>query len=149
VQLAAGGAERGLIAGLHGLAAAALWGWAIGWLRPVGAWPQQALWGALITVLAAGLGWWVARAVLPTAPRWLAWTGQAWQLTCGQASPLGLLALHAQIDLGHWLLMRYEAPQGATGWLVASVRADPSGWHLLRVALPGGPQPMSRGRPCR
>jgi hypothetical protein len=137
VALGPGGAERMLIALLHGFAGAALGRWAFGHAaQQVGGLGDLALW---LVLAGAGLGMaalgvLLARQALPPIPAWLGWDGAAWRLRAGGSLPLDRLVV--SLDLGHWVLLRaFPADGSPARWHVASSRFAGAGWHAFRVAL--------------
>jgi len=109
-----GGAWRALVIVLHGLAAAAVLAWLVG-----PAW-------ALLSLPAVLLLLRVRRPAGPAAPV-LAWDGQAWLLDGVPGHPTLVL------DLGMWLLLRFDAEGGSRLWLPVSPAAG--GWSAWRAAL--------------
>jgi hypothetical protein len=49
-------------------------------------------------------------------------------------------SLEAKLDLGSWMLLRFDATSGRACWLTARRQAAGSAWHALRATLyaPGG-----------
>ena len=131
-----GGAWRGGLALLHGLAAASLAAWLV----------HPAL--ALLGLPVAALAW---RRAAPSEPPRLAWDGQAWQLH-GRAGRVRIA-----LDLGGWMLLHFRADQNAgaavpaaasgaarDAWLPLSPAAG--AWAPMRAALyaaaaPAGERP--------
>lgn len=148
--LASGRIERMLIALLYGMAGVVLALWASGHAH---AWSGAALpvppWlvAAFSAPVAALLGAWLARRVLPAEPARLVWDGTAWQLCAAGTRPLRRLVV--AIDLGSWVLLKaYPADGGAAVWRVAGAPSAGAHWHALRVALQahaGAPQPPAGG----
>lgn len=62
-------------------------------------------------------------------PQKLQWNGNGWQLE-EQA-----VALRLMLDLGRFVLLRMQQPQGAVRWLGVSRGEAGPAWHALRVAL--------------
>jgi hypothetical protein len=116
-----------------GAAAANLTGWALMRAQqPV--WPGLAL-GLVVTLGAAWAAW---RAQSPSD---LNWDGSRWQYADGEGGAVVML------DLGDWLLLRFEPAQGRRRWIAASRRSAQGPWAALRAALyssrpadPLGPQ---------
>ena len=133
--------ERVLIAGLYGLAAAAVMVWALahaGVHLPL----QVGLGAAAAALAAAALGWRLARGALPGGASSLDWNGQCWCLieplasSSHQASsPAPLRAVVVALDLGGWQLLRLQTD--ADRWRWQAVRAACVGpdWHGLQLAL--------------
>lgn len=133
VALDAGGRERMLIILLHAGAGSALALWA-------GAHAELGFSIATLTgIFFAGaamavLGAHLARRALPADAGRLRWDGQGWCWLGPTEVPLA--RLDVSIDLGVWALLRLHPAAGEGPlWRVASVRASPSAWHGLRVAL--------------
>ena len=84
-----------------------------------------------------GLGWWLARRLMPTASGALRWDGQQWSLlpSVGQAEPVQSLAV--QLDLGPWLLLRLRLADSSRRslWRVLNQKGAGTSWHGIRVAL--------------
>ncbi len=110
-----GGAWRWAVAGLHGLAAAALLAW-----RPT---PWTAL-AALLLILLALRIW----RQTPVAQR-LAWDGQAWQLDGRPVRPT------VTLDLGGWMLLQLRGAGFVSSWLPLSPARAGGDWPALRAAL--------------
>lgn len=120
---------------LAALAAAAAAAWAAG---HAGASPAFLIAAAAVAAGgAAALAWWRGA----VAPRVLRWDGAAWRL--GEQEGRVAVAL----DLGGWLLMRFQAPGARAHWLPLGAAEAGAAWHPLRCALhaapaaPGGPSP--------
>ena len=132
--VSAGRAERCLSAALYALAAASA---AIGIGSALELEP-----GWLPTLLAAAVAA-CCGAASWRAPRGrLRWDGRGWLLVgvAGEAQPLARLQL--QLDLGRWVLLRWQGT-GRARPVWASLRAaDAADWHGLRVAL------AAHGRPA-
>jgi hypothetical protein len=89
---------------------------------------------AIVGLLAAGLGLWLARQALPAAAGRLAWTGHQWVLH--QQVDQALHQVQVTVDLGAWLLLRLQpAANGRPLWRIARQRSAGPAWHALRVAL--------------
>lgn len=114
------GAWRAAVAALHGLAAAAMLAWLAGpaWV-PLGA---AALW----------LAWRHA----PVSAPLLAWDGQGWWLDGAPGRP------RIALDLGVWMLLRFDADAdaGRRHWLPVSTAAGH--WTAWRAALVASAEAM-------
>jgi hypothetical protein len=85
-------------------------------------WPAVAAAGAAAAVLA----WW--RTGSESRP--LRWDGRQWQLD-GVSGAVAVM-----IDLGAWMLLRFEGTAGApAAWLALSRAEGAADWHGLRTAL--------------
>ncbi|MEO7851319.1 MAG: hypothetical protein ABIR94_03560 [Rubrivivax sp.] len=99
--------------------------------------------------MAAVLAWLVvSRSALPAA-HGLRWNGSAWCLS-SQAMGESHGAARLMIDLGSWLLVRFEwreaqpARRLRVHWLSMSRHDNPASWHGLRVALHASPTRTDR-----
>jgi hypothetical protein len=125
--------------------------------------PTLALLVALGTAIAAaGLGWrWLRPPVVE-----LGWDGAAWRLSPAGAgarrpaaadaagepghdaidAPSGTLTV--AIDLGRWMLLRWQPEDGRPRWIAAAAGEVGPAWHALRVAAfgtAGAPGPGHEG----
>ena len=96
---------------------------------------QVAIGGVSLLLVAGGAG------LLRISPFCLRWDGQAWQL--GPAAPAGdepcRGSLAVALDLGAWMLLRFE-PEGGSNrrrvrWLPVQRRGLEAHWHALRCAV--------------
>jgi hypothetical protein len=155
-RLSRGGVERGLVVLAYAGTAGVLAFWAQAHWAPGAAMPVVSSVTAASALAAAVLGAWAARHWLPGRWMVLCWTGQAWQLRCADGplveDALVLEQLDLAIDTGGWLLLRWHASAGVSGWAVATARAaGVAAWHGLRVALAahagaGGVSAVAAGR---
>ncbi len=123
------GMWRAAVGLLAGIALTAIIAWVASHERPIGApvWAGAAS-GVLIVALAAA-------AVARQRPVELRWDGQNWQLGIGAADPL-MGALGVALDLGHWMLLRFQpASAWAPVWLPVQRRGLEASWHALRCAV--------------
>lgn len=127
-----GGAWRILRIGLVALTAATLTLWALAWTGWAGA--PAALGAALLAVVAAGVGWWRGR----QAPAHLCWDQQRWTLRVEPQADAVPGQVTVAIDLGHWLLLRFNPGTGAAVWLPLSARRLAASHGPLRAALYAG-----------
>jgi hypothetical protein len=81
---------------------------------------------ALLAALAAGAFAWVRAAVPPAQ---LVWDGAAWRLD-GEPGRLAVA-----LDLGGWLLLRFDAEAGGRRWLPVGAAEAGAAWHALRCAV--------------
>ena len=85
----------------------------------------------------------------------LAWDGQAWHLGAPACAPDARVRgrVSVQIDLGHWMLLRYRPDRGgshSTVWLPVQRSDLASAWHALRCAVYAPDRPLdSAGSPGR
>jgi hypothetical protein len=95
---------------------------------------------------AAGAGWiWLVASLIRVPAVSLRWDGSSWHLGAsgetGSASPPGELTV--AIDLGAWMLLRFEpalAPSSQRArpvWIPAQRRGVEAQWHGLRCAVYG------------
>jgi hypothetical protein len=133
---------------LGALAAASLVHWVAGWLEA----PES--WDLMACGVAALLAWLVAaRCALPTT-HGLRWNGSVWSIRSqGTGEAEGAAGL--MIDLGSWLLVRFErldalpdrhpharlSLRQRVQWLSLSRHDNPASWHGLRVALHSSASP--------
>ena len=105
-----------------GLAGANLMAWAL--LRWEAGWVAIA---PLVGLIAAGVAMRWARRTQGEGD--LSWDGAQWQWhgTAGQ--------VQAALDLGHWMLLRFDCGDGSRHWLAASRRATAGPWPALRAAV--------------
>jgi hypothetical protein len=132
------GAWRWLQAACHALAAAGLTAWIGGWSESPHGWTALA---AAAVGLAAAIG---ADRLSPPRRVPLAWDGTVWRVG-GDAARLGTLA--PVLDLGGWMLLRFEPEAGEGGrlWLPVSARDVPA-WPALRLAVHAGAAPRTGAR---
>ena len=142
------GAWHGALAVLTAMALTALSAWAVFRSTPLGptTWCALALAGG--TCLAAALA---GRG----RPSRLAWDGQDWRAGPGSAPvetlPAGRMTVC--MDLGHWLMLRFEPLDAAAGrrlWLPVQPGGLAAGqWHALRCAVysPAHPLPVAGDDP--
>ncbi len=118
-----------MVAALGGLAA-----WAFAGERP----SDLALLGVAagsLPVLASAAG------LLRCFPFTLRWDGQTWRLNDGlvadEQAPAG--DLFVAIDLGAWMLLKFDRPPGRFGrqatWLPVQCRGLEAQWHAFRCAV--------------
>ena len=128
---------RAAVLTLYLLGAASSVGWLASREWPVGWGVIGASLVASVLLAAATLALW------RTAPADLRWDGVCWHLARpgGEALP-GMLTI--AIDLGPWMLLRFEPANAAgrtsTVWLPAQRRGIEPQWHALRCAV-HSPQP--------
>jgi hypothetical protein len=106
-----------------GLAGANLTAWAM--LR----WEMRPVLAAALAVglLAAAVAMcWAQRA---QAEGDLSWDGAQWQWHSAAGQ------VQVALDLGHWLLLRFDTNDGSRRWLAASRGATAGPWPALRAAL--------------
>lgn len=130
--LSGGQTERRLVLALHLVTALVL----VVWLsqRFDLPWPVP---GVAVSVGMSGLGWWLARRLMPDASGALRWDGQQWALLPTTAQPVPVQWLTVQLDLGPWLLLRLrlaDSPHRSV-WRALNQESAGSSWHGLRVAL--------------
>lgn len=127
---------------MHGLAAAVAAQWLAARFEWSSAW-QIGCMGLAVAAVATVLGCFRCPASSP--PRELAWTGDCWTL---DGRP-GAVAL--RMDLGPWLLLRYQGQAGARDivWLPVNLSASRRTAAMLRAALlaqAGLPSAFDAGR---
>jgi hypothetical protein len=126
------------------------------WCRSGGAWwrLQQLICASSVGVAAtwvaahlgleaaAALGWGVGlgAALLAGrepagAPQQLAWDGGRWSLQVGNGGPPQPGRALPMLDLGEWMLVRFDHADRGRRWLALSRRDAPAGWPALRAAL--------------
>jgi hypothetical protein len=133
--LGSGRRERVVVALLYALAGAAL----VAWLAPrAGA--QVPAWAVIgVAATAALVGW----CLLSPMQGRLAWDGAGWshlQAPGSMRRPMD--AVHLQIDVGPWLLLRVQRPgHRASGWCGLSAADVGAAWHGARLALYYRPRP--------
>jgi hypothetical protein len=122
---------RAGVALLCALAAGALAAW-LGRLMPL---PVHAAWlaAAVAAALGAGFGWRRTRC----QPRALQWDTRQWWLRDAVDASARSGSLQVMIDLGGWMLLRFEAEHGAPRWqwLAVSHHQHGPAWHALRTAV--------------
>ena len=81
----------------------------------------------VVGLLVAGLTAWRLHRTHTTAD--LNWNGAEWQWkgSSGQA--------HVALDLGKWMLLRFDPVHGKRCWIAASRRSSNGPWPALRAAL--------------
>jgi hypothetical protein len=129
-------AERSVLAALSGLAVAALglWIWshvdAAAGLAGRGAWPW---FGVGTAAAAAGLaaGWFGA----PNAMGVLRWHQGQWSLHRAGDNQSQEGIVEAKLDLGSWMLLRFDSTAGGALWFGASRERAAATWPALRAAL--------------
>jgi len=127
------GAWRGALCVLVALAAGVPAGWIVLIL-----WPQAgtvALGAAAAVAACAGL---LTNALAPDGGGLLHWDGRAWRWHADGAPAAGSPgAVHLVLDLGAWILLRFDAADGrpARRWLALAARRDPQRWPQLRALL--------------
>ena len=106
------------------------------WLTSVAEWPGPRV--AAAALLAAALASlaclrWVRRL---EAPGLLVWDGANWSWSGGEA-PVSEGRVRVMIDLGAWMLLRFESAVTLSGntWLAASRRQAGALWPAWRTAL--------------
>ena len=125
-----GGAWR-VVCVLTGAAAAATMSmWALAWLGVHDALPAA----ALALMVGALAGWWAWRCgVAP--PAQLNWDGQQWRLRAHGANADSVGTLRVVIDLGPWMLLRFDTEAGRVSWQALSAPATGPAWPALRSAV--------------
>jgi hypothetical protein len=118
---------------LPALGTAALFAWLLLHLQ----WPP--LWAALPSAIAVLVAW----RLLPPDEVQLAWDGQCWSAD-GQPGEL-----HAMLDLGPWLLLRFQpSNQPRACWVAVSAAHTGAAHHGLRAAVYcQRPEPTPGGSP--
>lgn len=116
---------------LAGAAAAALIGWASAWggLQA----PAQAGAALVAASVAMVLAWRLGRSL----PVRLQWDGAAWRMGDTEGR------LTVALDLGPWLLLRFDALSGPVRWLPVGAVDAGSSWHGLRCAVYAPPPSAS------
>jgi hypothetical protein len=106
-----------------GVAIANAGAWLLLWMDVAGAAPAAMSLG----VVGAGLVAWRTRH--GGARGDLSWDGAQWQWqrSSGQA--------HLMLDLGDWMLLRFDSIHGERCWIAASRRRAVGAWPALRAAL--------------
>jgi hypothetical protein len=128
-----GGLWRAARALLVGLAAIGALGWLAGWTQlPAG-------WTALLALVGGGVAAGLQAATSPAPPATVGWDGGGWWLeTAGRARETG--RVRPALDLGAWMLVRFEpAPRGAGRWLALARRDAPAAWPAWRTAVAAAP----------
>ncbi len=128
------GVWRACVGGVMAAVLAALAAWALAGERPSG----LALLGVGAGALPLLAG---AAGLLRCAAFTLRWDGQAWRLNDGMDAdddaPAGELCV--AIDLGAWLLLRFDRPPGRFGrraaWLPVQRRGLEAQWHAFRCGV--------------
>ena len=130
------GVWRGVVRALAAAGALAITTWLLGRARPVdvAAWAIAAFAGVAIVVLALSS--------LRLAPCRLVWDGRTWRLVRGNDEPSAGTPQLA-IDVGAWMLVRFEAPGRRAAWLPLQRAGLEADWHALRCAL-HSPRPVPR-----
>ncbi len=121
-----GGVWRASVALLAALAGSSLAAWVLAY--------QQASElatgsGALLTGLLCGVAGWRRGATTPAS---LVWDGTGWRLDPGPLEP-GIATV--VIDLGPWMLIRFQSSARRRRWFGLSRAEVGPGWSALRVAL--------------
>jgi hypothetical protein len=94
--------------------------------------------GLVATIAAVA---WLMRGLTRLAPLGLRWDGQCWHLAAsGPAAQEAVPGdLTVAIDLGVWMLLRFEpaasARRAAPSWIPVQRRGIESQWHALRCAV--------------
>jgi hypothetical protein len=128
-----GGLWRAAQALLAALAAAGGVSWAAGWAEvPAGS-------TALLALAAAGVAAGLQALAAPAPPRTIGWDGGGWWLEeAGCAREAG--RIRPSLDLGAWMLVRFEPePGGAGRWLPLARRDAPAAWPAWRAAVAAAP----------
>jgi hypothetical protein len=128
-------AWRVVVVSIAALALASLGLWCLSGARP------QAV-GALGALLAASVVAAAASLLLSVGPVRLHWDGRDWQLIplrpATHAAPY-VGRLDVALDLGSWMLLRFEVAGGAfrprVRWVPVARRGLESAWHGLRCAV--------------
>ena len=119
--------------GLLGVAAIAAWG--LTREPPLGA--TASIVAALVAAAITGWAVWLAR--VPAVN--LGWDGQRWQLVRADAVPdeSAFGELRVVIDLGPWMLLRFELVAAGSRprvtWLPVQRRGIEAQWHALRCTV--------------
>jgi hypothetical protein len=130
------GAWRLASAVLAGLATGVLLGWGVS----LAGWPvMPAAIGCLVASLAVLAFAWRR---LPVHPRRLFLSGDGWRVRSSSASggsvggsaPIAGRPVIA-LDLGAWMLVRFDTTPSRRLWLPLSASTDPGRWSALRAAL--------------
>jgi hypothetical protein len=135
------GVWRGAVMALAGSGLATSAAWLATQPRPIG----LAAWVAAIVAMLAVLM--LSRSLLRTPPMHLRWDGLVWHLGPSVAAPVPG-DLHAVIDLGPWMLLRFvpTAPAARRAvWLPAQRRGLEAQWHALRCTV-YAPRPAPPGK---
>jgi hypothetical protein len=108
---------------------------------------EQALWIHLAAALAGVPLVWVGWRLARIEPVDLRWDGRTWHLAAaGDLSDAALQGeLHATIDLGPWMLLRFVAPaphRAGVVWLPVQRLGIATQWHALRCAV-YAPRPVA------
>ena len=128
-----GGVWRAVQLGLHGLAGASV----AAWLAAQGGLADA---GQALAAAAAGLLG-VAAAALNLRRRGrddgqLVWDGQCWRHGIGADNAEAVPGrVRVALDLGGWLLLRFDGVDGPARWLALSRGAAGAAWPALRRAL--------------
>lgn len=130
------GVERCLLACLGAIVTAVTVAWV--WSHVDAAAGPKGL-GALrwiaVTTGAAGVGLALGWLAAPTAAGILRWRQGRWSLhLAGQTQVLDG-SLEAKLDLGSWMLLRFDATRGRRRWITARRSAAGDAWHALRATL--------------
>ena len=121
-----------------GSALALVWGVLIAWA--VAHWRAQGPVTAVLTAaaIAAATSAAFAARLLRVRPFSLRWDGRCWYLSPSAALSEDAVPgeVHAAIDCGRWLLLRFEPERrGTSQWLPVQRRGLEPSWHGLRCAV--------------
>jgi hypothetical protein len=114
--------------GLGASAGASLAAWAAQWLQSPDAWTFAS--AAIGGLLVAALAWHFAG----PAPGRLGWDGERWWWQPADA-PQQEGDVRLMMDVGPWMLLRFEPNRGVGSWLPMSRRGAGAAWHALRIAV--------------
>jgi len=109
-------------------------------LQPSWPWP-------LLVAAVAGISGSLYGASLPPADPWrVHWRSDRWFMAAVlDPAPETAGRLHPMIDLGSWMLVRYQSDQGdRVRWFVARAGSIGGQWHAFRAAL-FWPRPAAPG----
>lgn len=126
------GVWRGAVMTLAGSGLATIAAWLALQQRPIGLATISAAILAALAIVALG------RSLLRTPAAHLRWDGLGWHLGPSSGEPVSG-DLHAAIDLGPWMLLRFTAAAPAASrravWLPAQRRGLEAQWHALRCTV--------------
>ena len=126
------GVWRGAVMALAGSGLGTSAAWLATQPAPIG---LPALIAAILAVLAILV---LGRSLLRTPPMHLRWDGLSWYLGPNTGEPVPG-DLHAAIDLGPWMLLRFAptapAARRRAVWLPAQRRGLEAQWHALRCTV--------------